>query len=74
VEAASAGGAMALASSCDFSKRARVLDIGGGTGSSLKFIHRVHPRVGLALFELPGTAAYARSRFSPEDAGRHQDD
>jgi demethylspheroidene O-methyltransferase len=41
--------------------------IGGGTGSFLKFIHRAHPRVELALFELPGTAAYARSRFSPED-------
>jgi hypothetical protein len=68
VEAASAGGGMALAASYDFSKRARVLDIGGGTGSFLKFIHRAHPRVGLALFELPGTAGYARSRFSPEDA------
>jgi hypothetical protein len=59
---------MALAASYDFSKRARVLDIGGGTGSFLKFIHRAHPRAGLALFELPGTAAYARSRFSPEEA------
>src|SRR5260370_40372804 len=52
VEAASAGGGMALAASYDFSKRARVLDIGGGTGAFLKFIHRAHARGGLALFEL----------------------
>lgn len=68
VEVASAGGAMALAASYDFSSRRRVLDIGGGTGSFLKIIHHAHPGVGLTLFELPAAAAYARSRFSAEDA------
>src|SRR5260370_8942303 len=53
VEAASAGGGMALAASYDFSKRARVLDIGGGPGSFSKFIHRPPPPLGLAVFDTP---------------------
>jgi SAM-dependent methyltransferase len=72
VEAASAGGAMALAESYDFSRHRRLLDIGGGTGSFLKIIHRRHPELAMTLFELPGTAAYARKRFAPADAAAIQ--
>ncbi len=67
VEAASRGGAMALADSYDFGRHKRLLDIGGGTGSFLRIIRRRHPHLSMTLFELPGTAAYARTRFSPED-------
>jgi hypothetical protein len=70
VEAASAGGAMALASTYDFGSHHRLLDIGGGTGSFLKIIGRQHPHLELTLFELPKTAAYARSRFRPNDTTR----
>jgi len=70
VEAASAGGAMALASSYDFGRHRNLLDIGGGTGSFLKIIGRQYPHLELALFELPKTAAFARSRFTPDDATR----
>jgi ubiquinone/menaquinone biosynthesis C-methylase UbiE len=70
VEAASAGGAMALASSYDFGRHRGLLDIGGGTGSFLKIIGRQYPHLELALFELPKTAAFARSRFTPNDATR----
>ncbi len=68
VEAASAGGAMALADSYDFSRHQALIDIGGGTGSFLRQIRRRHPRLAMTLFELPGTAAYARTRFSPDEA------
>jgi len=67
VEAASVGGAMALASTYDFSRHHKLLDVGGGTGSFLRAIGRRHAHLHLALFELPKTAAYARSRLSPED-------
>jgi SAM-dependent methyltransferase len=70
VEAASAGGAMALASSYDFGRHRGLLDIGGGTGSFLKIIGRQYPHLELTLFELPKTAAFARSRFTPNDAAR----
>jgi SAM-dependent methyltransferase len=68
VEAATAGGAMALAGSYDFAPHKRVLDIGGGTGSFLKFVQRRHPRITGTLLEMPTTAAYARSRFTPAEA------
>jgi hypothetical protein len=70
VEAASAGGAIALASSYDFGRHRRLLDIGGGTGSFLKIIGRQHPHLDLTLFELPKTAAFARSRFTVTDPTR----
>jgi ubiquinone/menaquinone biosynthesis C-methylase UbiE len=68
VEAASRGGAMALAESYDFGRHKRLLDIGGGTGSFLRIIRRRHPHLSMTLFELPGTAAYARTRFSHDEA------
>ena len=69
VEAATARGAMALAESYDFARHVRVLDIGGGTGSFLKFVQRRHPHIEGTLLERPTTAAYARSRFTPAEAG-----
>jgi O-methyltransferase domain/Dimerisation domain len=70
VEAASSGGAMALATSYDFGRHRALLDIGGGTGSFLKIIGRQHPHLELTLFELPRAASYARSRVRPNDATR----
>jgi SAM-dependent methyltransferase len=70
VEAATAGGALALAASYDFSRHTRALDLGGGTGSFLKIIRRQHPHLEGTLFELPTTAAFARSRLSASEA-RH---
>jgi hypothetical protein len=67
VEAASIGGAMALADVYDFRSHKQLVDIGGGTGSFLKVIRRRHPHLTLTLFELPKTAAYARSRFTDEE-------
>src|SRR5207237_152819 len=61
-------GAMALAESYDFSQHRRVLDIGGGTGSFLKFVQRRHPHITGTLLEMPTTAAYARSRVTPAEA------
>jgi SAM-dependent methyltransferase len=70
VEAASAGGAMALAATYDFGRHRRLLDIGGGTGSFLRIIGRQHPHLELTLFERPQTAAYARTRLASEDRMR----
>ncbi len=70
VEAASAGGAMALAATYDFGRHRRLLDIGGGTGSFLRIIGRQHLHLELTLFELPKTAAYAHSRVTPDDRPR----
>jgi O-methyltransferase/methyltransferase family protein len=72
VEAATAGGARALAESYDFARHRRMLDIGGGTGSFLKAVRRRHPGLSATLFEFPGTAAFARSKFTPEDAAAIQ--
>jgi precorrin-6B methylase 2 len=67
VEAATTGGALALAATYDFARHRRLLDVGGGTGSFLRAIGRQHPHLQLTLFELPKTAAYARSRLAPQD-------
>jgi hypothetical protein len=60
VEAITAGGAHALATTYDFSQHQRVLDLGGGTGSFLLGVLRHHSGVEGTLFELPSTAAVAR--------------
>jgi SAM-dependent methyltransferase len=70
VEAATTGGAVALAATYDFGRHARLLDVGGGTGSFLRIIGQHHPLLDLALFEVPHVAALARSRFSPNEADR----
>jgi SAM-dependent methyltransferase len=66
VEAFSAGAAAALATSYDFSRHSRVLDVAGGTGSFLVRILRRHVALRGTLFELPGTCAVARQRLASE--------
>jgi hypothetical protein len=66
VEAATVGGAIALASTYDFARHHKLVDVGGGTGSFLRVIGSRHQHLQLTLFELPKTAAYARSRLSPQ--------
>jgi ubiquinone/menaquinone biosynthesis C-methylase UbiE len=63
VEAITAGIAMALASSYDFSPHQRLLDLGGGTGSFLPAVLRSYGRLKATLFELPAVAAIARQQL-----------
>ncbi len=63
VEAITAGIAMALASSYDFSPHQRLLDLGGGTGSFLLAVLRAFGRLKATLFELPAVAAIARQQL-----------
>jgi Dimerisation domain/O-methyltransferase domain len=53
VEALTAGTARALATTDDFSRLRRLLDLGGGTGSFLQAIRRQHPHVESTLFDIP---------------------
>jgi SAM-dependent methyltransferase len=73
VEAFSAGAAMALAASYDFSPHRRLLDVAGGTGSFLLPILRRHPGLRATLFELPGACAVARQRLAGEPEGERID-
>ena len=66
VEAFSAMGAAALASSYDFSRHRRVLDVAGGTGSYLIAALQRHDAVQGTLFELPGACAVARQKLATE--------
>jgi hypothetical protein len=71
VEAASAGDAQALAAGYDFSQHARLLDLGGGTGSFLIAVLGRHPHLKATLFELPAAARSHPnvSRTTPSEAG-----
>ncbi len=69
VEAVSAGTAMALATTYDFSRHQRVLDLGGGTGSFLLAVLRTYPDLETALFEQPDVAAVARRHLAATPAG-----
>jgi hypothetical protein len=60
VQSFSAPVATALASSYDFGRHHRVLDVAGGTGSFLVAVLRRHPALQGTLFELPGACAAAR--------------
>ena len=60
VEAFSAGHALALAATYDFSQHKRILDLGGGTGSFLKVLSQRYPELECTLYELPAAAAVAR--------------
>ena len=71
VEALSAGAAHALATTYDFGRHRRVLDLGGGTGSWLGAILRRHGHLRATLFERPGPAALARQRLAADPATRH---
>jgi SAM-dependent methyltransferase len=71
VEAITHGAAQALADSYDFSRHARVLDLGGGTGSWLVAILRRHSHLRGTLVERAGAAAIARRRLAGESATRN---
>ena len=62
VEALTAETAEALATTYDFGRHARVLDLGGGTGSFLLAVLRHHGGLKATLFESPTVAALARKR------------
>ncbi len=64
VEGFSAGQAAALAERYDFSAHRRVLDLGGGTGSFVRAIAELYPKLESTLFELPAAAAVARQKIS----------
>jgi SAM-dependent methyltransferase len=63
VEAITAGNALALASTYDFSPHHRLLDLGGGTGSFLFAVLRAFGDLKATLFELPVVAALARQQL-----------
>lgn len=46
--------------SFDFSRHRQLLDIGGGHGAFVAEVAKRHPRLGLALFDLPPVATQAR--------------
>ena len=70
VEALTAGPAHALASTYDFSRHRRVLDVGGGTGSFLVAVVRQYPDVHGTLFELPTVTPVAQRRLAGESLPR----
>jgi hypothetical protein len=69
VEAFSAATAASLATTFDFSRYRRLLDIGGGTGSFLLAVLRRHPALRGTLFELPGACEVAGRRLAGEPEG-----
>lgn len=70
VGAITAGTAEALATTYDFSRHRRVLDLGGGTGSFLMAILRHHSGPRTTLFEFPSVAAVARQRLASNPLAR----
>jgi ubiquinone/menaquinone biosynthesis C-methylase UbiE len=64
VEAITAGTARALATTYEFARHRKVLDLGGGTGSFLLAVLRQHPQVEATLFDVPAVAARARQRLA----------
>jgi SAM-dependent methyltransferase len=68
VGALTAGQARALASTYDFGRHQRVLDIGGGTGSFLGAILRQHPHLRATLYELPAVVPVAQQRLASAQA------
>jgi hypothetical protein len=64
VDAITAGTARALATTYEFARHRRVLDLGGGTGSFLLAVLRQHPHVEATLFDAPAVAALARQRLA----------
>ena len=64
VEAFSKGSAHALAETYDFGRHARLLDIGGGTGSFLVAILSAHPGLEGTLFELPEVTEIAERKLA----------
>ena len=66
VEAFTAPVAAALATTYDFGRHQRLLDVAGGTGSFLLAVLRQYPGLKGTLFELPGACAVAQQRLSQE--------
>jgi ubiquinone/menaquinone biosynthesis C-methylase UbiE len=64
VEAITAGTARALATTYDFARHRKVLDLGGGIGSFLLAVLRQHNNVEATLFDVPAVAALARQRLA----------
>jgi ubiquinone/menaquinone biosynthesis C-methylase UbiE len=69
VELFSAQGAAALATSYDFGRHYRVLDVAGGTGSFLIAVLRQYGALKGTLFDLPGACAVARQKLANEPEG-----
>ncbi len=63
VEALTARSAQALASSYNFERHQRMLDLGGGTGSFLFAVLQHTPTLHVTLFERPATIAVVRERL-----------
>lgn len=53
-----------LAECYDFSAHHRLLDLWGGMGAFSKAAQQTNPTLGVALFELPATAALARAHWA----------
>jgi hypothetical protein len=62
--------AQLLASSYDFGRHRRILDLGGGIGSFLLPVLRRHPELQGTLFELPGAAGVARQHLDQQPEGK----
>ena len=60
VEAIQSGPAQVLATSYEFGRHKRLMDLGGGTGSWLKAIHSHHGKLQGTLYEQPQVAEIAR--------------
>jgi SAM-dependent methyltransferase len=69
VAAVTGGAAHALAAKYDLARHAKVLDLGGGTGSFLVAMLAKHPSLVATLFELPATAEVARRVLAQTPAG-----
>ena len=69
VESATAGAAQALATSYDFTRHHKVIDIGGGTGSFLVSILTRHSHLQSTLFELPTVTSLATQRLASSSVG-----
>jgi len=65
VEAFTAGPAHALATTYDFGRHRRLLDLAGGTGSFLVAILSANPTLEGTLFELPEVADIAKRSLAP---------
>lgn len=70
VESISAGTALALATTYDFRRHQRVLDLGGGTGSFLLAVLNHYPHLETALFEQPDVVVVARQHLAASPAGK----
>lgn len=64
VDAMMTGPAAALAKTFDFSRRRRLLDVGGGTGSWSIAVAQAYPHIEATVLDLPPVADAARKRIA----------